>query len=212
MFQFPGRFRLGLQSLVQHRLAAANNVFFGGWGEDGRGEVVVTDGQIVGVIPVIRQDGGDEAGPIPVAAWNRAMAGTGKDDVRQVQLQKNWVKIHDDKGAPVVAVPRGEAAAEMPDYKSVIPPAGRQKVAVTVNPQALSKLSRVLGSPDRVTLHMDADPALGVVDKVVRVTPEPWGSNDHAYGAMLPILIEKDRQGHEIKRSEKKKVADTVAV
>lgn len=207
MFELPGRFRIGLLSALSKTVAAANAVYFDGWDSKGHGAVVVTDGIIVGVIPVVKQQGDDEAGTIPVHAWNRAMAGTSPAEVRKVTLQKNWVKIHDGNDVPVVAVPRTEATTAFPKYKDVIPKAGEQKVAVTLNPDKLMKLARIIGSPERVTLHMDPHPTVGVVDRTLRVSVDPWAGNDQPHGAIMPVLIEKDRTGGEIRR---KKVSETV--
>lgn len=202
MFELPGRFRLGILSVLGRSIEAANHVYFGGWDRNGHGEVVVTDGVIVGVIPVQKQQGEDEAGPIPVGAWNRAMSGTSKDDVRRVTLQKNWVKVHDGKDVPIVAVPRGESDAQIPNYRGSIPEPKAQKVALSLNPDKLMKLARIIGSPELITLHMDPHPTVGVVDRAVRVSVNPWEDNNQPHGAIMPFVIEKNREGGTIRREE----------
>lgn len=213
MFELLGRFRLGLRALAHNQLAAANHVFFGGWDKNGTGEIVVTDGVILGVIPVRKREGegDDEPGAIPVAAWNRAMSGTSSTESRHVQIQKNWIKVHDDEGKPVVAVPRPETDVACPPYRKVVPAPKEQKVAVSIDPVALAKLASVLGSPRAVTLHMDASPKYGVVDRNIRVSPEPWSGDDRPHGVIMPRQIVTDRDGAEIPRSKPVKAAETVA-
>lgn len=211
MFELFGRFKVGLRALANNQLAAANNVFFGGWRENGWGEVVVTDGVILGVIPVRQRDGegDDEPGAIPVAAWNRAMSGTSSTESRRVQIQKNWIKVFDDAGKPVVAVPRSAADVQMPDYKRVVPKPREQRIALQIDPTSLVKLANVLGSPTSLTLHMDASEKHGVVDRPVRVSQAPWSGDDQPHGVVLPTQINVDRNGNEIPRQ--KKVAETVS-
>jgi hypothetical protein len=197
--KLPGRFKLGLIATARGAVGMSHQVFFN---HGDRPELVVSNGKMVAVIPVdvVKGSPPSETTRVTGSAWALATSGQGSKEDREITLSGNKVVVKDDAGRQIMSVSAGDAkpAGLPPSYRKVIPEPKSQHVAVMLDPNQLRTLSRVIGSPGHVVLHMDADPKNGIVKGPIRVTSMPFEGNEQPHGALMPITIEKDRRGKKL--------------
>lgn len=197
--RLPGRYKLGLIATARGAVGMSHQVFFN-HGE--RPELVVSNGKMVAVIPVDVVPGAPPSKTMRVtgSAWALATSGQGTNEEREITLSGSKVIVKDDQGRLIMSVSAGDAkpAGLPPSYRKVIPEPKSQHIAVMLDPNQLRTLSRVIGSPGHVVLHMDADPKNGIVKGPIRVTSMPFEGDDQPHGALMPISIEEDRRGKKL--------------